>query len=42
MGKVQRECEFGCTVPVVSTMRWSWVIGIDAPHGKPYDRHTPQ
>ena len=39
-GKVHKKYEFGCKVPVVSTTKGNWVIGIDAAHGNPYDGHT--
>jgi IS5 family transposase len=39
-GKVHKKYEFGCKVPVVSTTKGNWVIGIDAVHGNPYDGHT--
>lgn len=39
-GKVHKKYEFGCKVPVVTTAKGSWVVGIDAVHGNPYDGHT--
>jgi len=39
-GKAHKRYEFGCKVALVSTSRDSWIIGIDALHGNPYDGHT--
>jgi len=39
-GKVHKRYEFGCKVPVVSTSRGNWIVGMDAVHGNPYDGHT--
>ena len=39
-GKAHKKYEFGCKVPVVTTSRGNWVVGIDALHGNPFDGHT--
>jgi IS5 family transposase len=39
-GKVQKHYEFGCKVHLVTTSRQSWIVGIDAVHGNPYDGAT--
>lgn len=39
-GKAHKKYEFGCKVSVVTTSRRSWVVGIDALHGNPFDGHT--
>lgn len=39
-GKAHKRYEFGCKVPVVTTSKQGWVVGIDAVHGNPYDGHT--
>jgi IS5 family transposase len=39
-GKVHKKYEFGCKVSIVTTSKKSWVVGIDAVHGNPYDGHT--
>ena len=39
-GKVHKRYEFGCKVPIVSTSRGNWIVGMDAVHGNPYDGHT--
>jgi transposase, IS5 family len=36
-GKVHKHYEFGCKVPIVTTSRQSWIVGIDAAHDNPYD-----
>src|SRR5260370_480759 len=35
-----KKYEFGCKVSVVTTSKRSWVVGIAALHGNPYDGHT--
>jgi transposase, IS5 family len=39
-GKAQKHYEFGCKVPIVTTSRQSWIVGIDAVHDNPYDGAT--
>lgn len=39
-GKVHKHYEFGGKVRVVTTVRQSWSVGIDAVHGTPYDGAT--
>jgi IS5 family transposase len=39
-GKVAKHYEFGCKVPIVTTSRQSWIVGIDAVHDNPYDGVT--
>jgi IS5 family transposase len=39
-GKAHKRYEFGCKVSVVTTSKNSWVVGVDAVHGNPYDGHT--
>jgi transposase, IS5 family len=39
-GKVHKHYEFGCKVPIVTTSRQSWIVGIDAVHDNPYDGAT--
>lgn len=39
-GKVPKRYEFGCKVPIVTTSRRGWIVGIDAAHGNPYDGAT--
>jgi IS5 family transposase len=39
-GKAHQKYEFGCKVSVVTTSRRSWVVGIEALPGNPYDGHT--
>ena len=39
-GKVPKHYEFGCKVPIVTTSRQSWIVGIDAVHDNPYDGAT--
>lgn len=39
-GKEHKKYEFGCKVSVVTTSKQSWVVGIQALHGNPYDGHT--
>lgn len=39
-GKVQKHYEFGSKVPIVTTSRQSWIVGIDAVHDNPYDGAT--
>jgi IS5 family transposase len=39
-GKEHKKYEFGCKVSVVTTSKRSWVVGIEALHGNPYDGHT--
>ena len=39
-GKAHKKYEFGCKVSVVTTSKNSWVVGVDALHGNPYDGHT--
>jgi IS5 family transposase len=39
-GKVHKKYEFGCKVSLVSTSKDSWIVGIQAIHGNPYDGHT--
>lgn len=39
-GKVRKHYEFGCKVRIVTTLRQSWIVGIDAEHGNPDDGAT--
>lgn len=39
-GKVAKHYEFGCKVPIVTTSRQNWIVGIDAVHANPYDGAT--
>lgn len=39
-GKAHKKYEFGCKVSLISTSRDSWIIGVQAVHGNPYDGHT--
>lgn len=39
-GKAHKKYEFGCKVSLVSTSENSWVVGVQAIHGNPYDGHT--
>ena len=39
-GKAHKHYEFGCKVPIVTTSRPSWIVGIDAVHDNPYDGVT--
>src|SRR5512136_2274144 len=39
-GKVHKKYEFGCKVSLVSTSKDSWIVGVQALHGNPYDGHT--
>src|SRR4029453_15434579 len=39
-GKVAKHYEFGGKVPIVTTSRQSWIVGIDAGHENPYDGTT--
>ena len=39
-GKVAKPYEFGCKVPIVTTSRQSWIVGIEAVHDHPYDGVT--
>lgn len=39
-GKVHKHYEFGCKVPLVTTSRHNWIVGIDAAHDNPYDGAT--
>jgi IS5 family transposase len=39
-GKAHKRYEFGCKVRMVTTNRKSWVVGIDAESGNPYDGAT--
>jgi transposase, IS5 family len=39
-GKAQKHYEFGCKVPIVTTSRQGWIVGIDAVHDNPYDGAT--
>jgi transposase, IS5 family len=39
-GKVAKRYEFGCKVPIVTTSRQSWIVGIDAVHDNPHDGVT--
>lgn len=39
-GKAHKKYEFGCKVSLVSTSKDSWVVGVQAIHGNPYDGHT--
>ena len=39
-GKEHKQYEFGCKVSVATTSKRSWVVGIKALHGNPYDGHT--
>lgn len=39
-GKAHKHYEFGCKVPIVTTSRHNWIVGIDATHDNPYDGAT--
>lgn len=39
-GKAHKRYEFGCKVSLVTTSRNSWIVGIAALSGNPYDGHT--
>jgi len=39
-GKVPKRYEFGCKVRIVTTSEQSWIVGIDAAPGNPYDGAT--
>ncbi len=39
-GKAHKKYEFGCKVSLVSTSEASWIVGVQAIHGNPYDGHT--
>ena len=39
-GKAHKHYEFGCKVPIVTTSRHNWIVGIDAEHDNPYDGAT--
>jgi IS5 family transposase len=39
-GKIHKKYEFGCKVGLVTPARRSFVLGIQAFHGNPYDGHT--
>ena len=39
-GKAHKKYEFGCKVSLVSTSENSWIVGVQAIHGNPYDGHT--
>jgi IS5 family transposase len=39
-GKAHKRYEFGCKVRVATTNQKSWVVGIDAESGNPYDGAT--
>jgi transposase, IS5 family len=39
-GKAHKRYEFGCKVPIVTTSRHNWIVGIDAAHDNPYDGAT--
>ncbi|MBE2887409.1 IS5 family transposase [Geobacter anodireducens] len=39
-GKAHKKYEFGCKVSLVSTSENSWIVGVQAVHGNPYDGHT--
>lgn len=39
-GKAHKHYEFGCKVPIVTTSRNNWIVGIDATHDNPYDGAT--
>ena len=39
-GKVAKRYEFGCKVPIVTTSRHNWIVGINAVHDNPYDGAT--
>jgi IS5 family transposase len=39
-GKAHKHYEFGCKVPIVTTSRNNWIVGIDAAHDNPYDGAT--
>jgi IS5 family transposase len=39
-GKAHKKYEFGCKVSVVTKSKNSWIVGVDAVHGNPYDGHT--
>jgi transposase, IS5 family len=39
-GKVAKHYEFGSKVPIVTTSRRNWIVGIDAVHDNPYDGAT--
>ncbi len=39
-GKAHKKYEFGCKVGVVATSKESFIVGMKAYHGNPYDGHT--
>jgi IS5 family transposase len=39
-GKVHKRYEFGCKVGLATTARTSWIVGVKAFQGNPYDGHT--
>lgn len=39
-GKAHKRYEFGCKVSVTVSNRSSWILGVQALHGNPYDGHT--
>ncbi len=39
-GKAHKRYEFGNKVSVVVTNRSNWFVGVQAPHGNPFDGHT--
>ena len=39
-GKAHKRYEFGCKVRIVTTNQKSWVVGVDAESGNPYDGAT--
>lgn len=39
-GKSHKPYEFGCKTSILTTNRSSWVLGVQALHGLPYDGHT--
>jgi transposase, IS5 family len=39
-GKAHKKYEFGCKVAVLTTSQSSWVVGVGAFHGNPWDGHT--
>jgi len=41
-GKVPKRYEFGCKVRIVTTSEQSWIVGIDAAPGNPYEGATLQ
>jgi IS5 family transposase len=40
IAKGHKKYEFGCKVSLISTSKDSWIVGVQAIHGNPYDGHT--